>query len=146
MTRNSKDFTIDANLELRDAGLVTADAASLVDSAAKIIDLGTGRTDFRIIVDMGVVEVATTDEILEIICQVSSSSTFASTIKNVAILRFSALAVQIGGADAGAAIGRYELHGCNEINGTIYRYLRLYENYTGTIDTGFNFTAWLVKQ
>jgi len=145
MTRNSKDFTLDGSLELRDAGLVSADAASLVDSAAKIIDLGTGRVDFRVIIDMTVVEVATTNEILDIMCQVSSSATFASVVKTVGVLHFPAAAAASGDTD-GTAVGRYELHGCNEQNGVIYRYLRLYEEYTGTIDTGFNFTAWLVKQ
>ena len=144
MARQQKDFTPDVALELKDAGLVAASAAALVDAAAKIIDLGaSGRVDGRVIVDITAIEIDTTDEIYRIAVQVSSSATFASVIKNVT-------ALQIGHTTADAVadtgvVGRYELPFCNEVNGTTYRYLRLYTYVAGTIATGINYTAWAVK-
>jgi hypothetical protein len=145
MTRNQKDFTPDLSTQLKDAGLIAASAAAEVDSSAQIIDLGAGRVDLRAIVDVSAIEIASNDEIYDIVLQVSNSATFASGIKNVGQLNLAATEVADGGA-ADATVGRHELHGCNEVNGTVYRYARLYTVVAGTIATGINYTAWLAKQ
>jgi hypothetical protein len=42
--------------------------------------------------------------------------------------------------------GRRELAFCNEVNGTVYRYIRLYTFVAGTIATGINYSARLVQK
>ena len=44
-----------------------------------------------------------------------------------------------------SAVGRYELPTTNEINGTVYRYMRLYTDVAGTIATGINYSANLQR-
>jgi co-chaperonin GroES (HSP10) len=53
----------DVNLELKDAGLVAASAAAEVDSTAQILDLGLGRTDAEVVLDVTAVEVESGDEV-----------------------------------------------------------------------------------
>ena len=47
--------------------------------------------------------------------------------------------------DTTATTGRYILPVRNEINGTWYRYARLYTDVTGTIATGINYTAYVAQ-
>lgn len=139
MARNSKDWTFDYDLRLKDAGLVAADAAAQVGGADKILDLGESRVDGRVIVDISAIEVADNDEAFFIICQFSDSATFASGIVNGTCLPTGTLEVVKSSADT--AVGRYELPFTNEINGTIYRYMRLYTEVQGTVGTGINYVA-----
>lgn len=145
MARNQKDFTFDSDLELKDAGLIAADAAAQVDSAAKVIDLGAARFDGRVIIDATAVEVASGDEIYDVIVELSSSSTFASTIVRGPSFRLGDAAAMEGGADADNGAGRYELPFTNEVNGTTYQYVRLYTEVAGTIATGVNYSAFIVQ-
>lgn len=144
MARNSRDFTYDNALLLKDAGLVAADAAATVASAAKILDLGLGRVDSRVIVDVTAVEVADNNERFIVVAQFSNSASFASGIVNGTCLQLGALEVTLQSADT--PVGRYELPFTNEINGTLYRYMRLYIDVAGTVGTGVNFTAFAVTR
>lgn len=139
---NKRHFNFDSDLEMKDAGLVAADAAAQVDSANKILDLGASRVDGTVVVDVTAIEIASNDERYDICWQLSSSSTFASTVVQGPILALGALETLIG-ADTDSATGRYELKVSNEVNGTIYRYARLYTNVTGNIATGINYSAFL---
>lgn len=145
MARNQKDFTFDADLQLKDAGLVAADAAATVGGAAAILDLGASRFDGRVIVDVSAIEIASNDERYAIKCQFSSSSSFASGIISGTLLWLGALEIDIG-ADTDYTTGRYELPFTNQINGTTYRYMRLYTDVAGTIATGINYTAFVVAE
>ena len=142
MTRHQKDVSFDYATIMKDAGTIAASAAAQVGGVDKILDLGTGRVDGRVILDVTVVTVADTDEVHGIIFQVSSSATFASAIKNIATLELNALAVSRGGIDVGGLLGHYELGVCNEYNGTLYRYARLYTHASGTTP-GIGYTAHL---
>lgn len=144
MARNQKDFTIDADLELKDAGLIAADDIAQVDSADKILDLGASRLDGRVIVDASAVEVATGDEGYDLVLEFSNSASFASGIVRGPAFKLGDAAT-LGNADTDNGIGRYELPFTNEINGTAYRYMRLAIDVEGTVATGVNFTAWVVK-
>ena len=145
MARNSHDFTPDAEFLLKDAGLVAADAAAQVDAADKIVNLGAGRVDGRVIVDVSAIEVASGDESYRIKLQFSSSSTFASAVIGGTQLHLGDSSVLIG-ESADSATGRYEIPFTNEINGTVYPYMRVYTDVAGTIATGINFTARGVKK
>ena len=75
--RQRPNFTFDANLELKDAGLVAADAAGTVDSVAAIRDIGLGRFDAICVIDVTAIEIASNDEVYKISVQGSNSSSFA---------------------------------------------------------------------
>lgn len=140
---NRHDTVFDANLEFKDAGLVAASAAAEVDSVAKIVDLGVGYFEGRMVIDATAVEVDSGNEIFTIGVQLSSSATFASTIKEVASLKLGDAAALPGDVDM--VEGRYILYFNNEVNGTQYRYARLYTTVAGTIATGINYKAFCTK-
>lgn len=139
-TRVSK--TYDALLEAKDAGLVAASAAAQVDSAAKILDLGTGVVKGDLIIDATAVEVDSGNEAYRIGIQVSSSATFASDIYEVGSIELGDSAAIHGDTDMG--IGRYRVPFTNEIaDGVTKRYVRVYTTVAGTIATGINYTAYI---
>lgn len=141
MAIQQKGHTVDTLLVLKDAGLVAASAAATVASAAKQLDLGAGRIDGRVIVDLSAVEVDTGNEKYEIEVQVSNTSGFGSGIWIAGSLKLGHSSVS--NESASTTTGRREIGVTNEINGTIYRYMRLYTRIAGTIATGINYTAVL---
>ena len=142
--KSRRTFTFDANLEFKDAGLVAADGAAEVDAAAKIVDLGTGFFKGNMVIDVSAIEIASNDERYDICVQVSSSSSFASSVINTAVLPLGALETLIG-TDTDSTTGRYVLPFHNEgVDGTTYRYALVYTNVSGTIATGINYTAFAV--
>lgn len=158
MTRNRKDRTFDAATELKDAGLVAADAVTQVGGSDVILDLEEGgglfdnpqgsdgsRFDGSIIIDVTVIEIATGDEIYDILAQLSDTIGFTGVIKNAAGLNLAATAVADGGADDGA-IGHFELGFTNEQNGVAYRFMRLFTVVAGTVATGIDYVAHLAKK
>jgi len=135
-------YNFDAEMEFKDAGLVAADAAATVDSAAQIIDVGDARFEAVMIIDVSAIEIDSDNEVYDIIVQGSSSSSFASDIENLAGLNLGATEVRIGGAKD-STVGRYELPFTNEQDDTRYRYLRVYTLVTGAgVSTGINYTAY----
>lgn len=144
MTRNQKDSTFDLATILKDAGLIAADAACQVGGSNQILDLGAARMDGRVIIDITALEVASGDEEYNIIAQFSTSATFASVIVNGAALAAGDAAI-LEGADTDTPVGRHEIGVTNEINGVTYRYMRLFTEVNGTIATGINYSARLVK-
>lgn len=141
-------YTFDANLLLKDAGLIAADAAAQVGGSARVLDLGTGLVEGDIIIDISALEIASGDERYNIIAQLSSSATFASDIVIVALMPIgdgSTIGAAFGtsGVDVDDLVGRYILPFRNERNGIWYRYLRLFTDVTGTIATGIGYTAFL---
>jgi hypothetical protein len=128
-------------LELKDAGLVAADAAATVDGSAKIIDLGTGFVAGEIVIDVTAIEIASNDERYDITLQLSDSATFASGIVDRCCLSLGAHEVLPGDTDS--ATGRHTLPFNNRYKDeTVYRYARLYTDVTGTIATGINYSAF----
>lgn len=144
MARNQKDETFDTATQLKDAGLVAASAAAQVGGSDAILDMGAARVDARAIIDISAVEVATGDEKYVIIAQGSNSASFASGVVNLGALPLGDSSVSLESADT--TTGRRELAFCNEVSGTVYRYVRLYTQVVGMIATGINYTAFLVKK
>jgi hypothetical protein len=137
------NYIFDANLELKDAGLVAADAAGQVDAVDKIVDVGTGLFRGVAVIDVTAIEIASNDEVYKISIQGSSSSTFASDIVDLGELSIGALEV-IGG-DVDSTTGRYEVPFSNRQNNIYYRYIRLYSDVSGAIATGANYSAFVSK-
>lgn len=134
----------DANMEFKDAGLVAASAAANVDSAAKIVDVGTGHFKGEMIIDVSALEIASNDEIYDIIVQGSSDSDFGTdtNIVELAQLNLSAAEVKRSDCNKDDSTGRYTILFDNEHDATYYRYLRVYTVVAGTVATGINYTAW----
>ncbi len=139
-----KSFTFDSSLELKDAGLVASSAAATVDSAAKIIDLGTGAVDSEVVIDISAIETASTDEIYTVKIQGSNSATFSSGIVELGSMELGHATPLTG--DTTTTTGRYIICFSNNQNGTIYRYVRIYTVVAGSVATGINYTAFLVKE
>lgn len=142
---NLHGYVFDAELELKDAGLITADAAALVDGVAKVLDLGQALWQGDLVVDATAIEVDSSNELFNICFQVSSSPTFASAVKTIAIIPLGAFEAIIG-TDVDTPAGRYVIGVHNEHGGTIYRYARLYTDVTGTVGTGINYSAFLTQR
>lgn len=85
-----RTVSYDANLVLKDAGLVAASAAATVSSAAKIIDLGEGGVECDVIVDVSACEVASEDEGYRIAVQISSDALFADDTYEIASIQLGA--------------------------------------------------------
>jgi hypothetical protein len=75
--------------------------------------------------------------------QGSTSATFATGVWNLGALILGDSTQSLETVDTIA--GRRELAFCNEVNGTIYRYLRLYTFVAGTVATGINYVGNLVR-
>lgn len=138
--------TFDAELEFKDAGLVSASAAAQVDSAAKYVDVGTGHFKGCMIIDVSALEIASNDEIYDIVIQGSPDTDFtAATLCDLCQLNLSAAEVKRTDCNKDDTTGRYKLYFDNENDGTYYRYLRVYTAVAGTIATGINYTAYAVE-
>jgi hypothetical protein len=152
-TIRKQSYTFDADLELKDAGLIAADEnATQVDSSDAIIDLGDGRMTGTLVINATAVDVAGGDEVYQIQTMYSNSSIHASgVIAGVAFaLGDSAglatlFAAPTVSPDADVGVGRYEIPISNVFNGVTYRYLLLAVDLTGTHATGVNFTAYVSK-
>lgn len=144
MTTLNRRWTYDNALLLKDAGLVAASAAATVAGSAKFLDLGVGRVDSRVILDVTAIEVDTGDEKYLIKLEASNDNTFA-TGKVVLAERALGIAALIG-ASANSAAGRYEMPFTNDLDGTVYEFVRIFTTIVGTIATGVNFTAYLAKE
>lgn len=148
----TKSKTFDVLLQLKDAGLVAADAPAQVSAANKILDVGASEFEGKVIVDISAIEIATGDEHYEIVVQGSNSSSFASGVACLSSLRVgdgSTIAALLGtgaAVDVDDTTGRFVIPFRNERNGTIYRYIRLYTAVTGTIATGINYTAFVAQK
>ena len=138
-------FTYDNKLLMKDAGLVAASAAATVAAAAKVLDLGAGRVEGTVVIDVSAVEVATGDEGYQIEWQLSPDATFgtAANIRCSSTLKLGDSTVNGSGADS--TVGHFELPVVNEFQEVVYRYARLYTRVVGTIATGINYTAFLSK-
>jgi hypothetical protein len=139
--------TFDADLEFKDAGLVAASAAATVDSAAAVIDVGTGLFKGCMIIDVTALDIDGNNEIYDIIVQGSTVAAFATagSIVELAALNLSAKEVKRSDSDKDDAVGRFKIYFDNENNGTEYRYLRVYTVCAGAgISTGINYSAYAV--
>ena len=137
-------FPFDADLEFKDAGLVAASAAATVDSAAKVVDLGTALFNGTLVINVTACEVASGDESYKIAVELSDNSGFSSGSE------FEKCAVVLGdssihGGDTDTATGVYTLPFNNRMaDGNLYRYARVYTTVAGTVATGINYSAWAV--
>jgi hypothetical protein len=145
--KRAPNGTFDANLEFKDAGAITASAAAEVDSAAKVVDVGTGLFRGMMIIDVTALDIDGDNEIYDIVVQGSTVAAFATdtAIVELAAINLSAAEVKRTDCNADNGTGRYKIYFDNEQDGTYYRYIRLYTVAAGGgISTGINYTAYCV--
>jgi hypothetical protein len=136
--------TFDYNLLLDDGGSITSSEAGEIGGVAKIIDLGAGKVEGDIIVDVTALDVDSGNELVTLGVQISSSATFASDYYQVASLQIGDAAALVGDVDM--TTGRYVIPFNNMIgDGVTKRYLRMYWTIAGTV-AGFAATAYLAKK
>lgn len=129
--------TYDNATLLKAAGLVAASAAGSV-----ILDLGDGFMDRDLVIDISALEVADGSEIYTIALEGSNVAAMTSGSVTLAEKQFGNVPAP---ADADTSTGRHVVPFRNELNGTLYRYIRIYTTVAGTIATGINYTAFLAK-
>ena len=128
-----RTYTFDAHLLLAasvGAGTQAAGPAQ-VEGSPKVLDVYGGQFEGMITLQIKTQKVSAGDERYLIILQGSNSPTFSSGVENLAVLELGAAAARFGGA-AVSTTGRRFLGAVNEVDDTIYRYLRLFNVYSGT--------------
>jgi hypothetical protein len=122
---------------------LTLTASDIVEenSADKILELGDGRVDGVLIVDVSALDIASNDELYRFILQGSNASDFSSGIENLVELELGDTAVRQGGA-GDSLIGRYELPFQNAQAAAEYKYVRLNVIIAGT-SPSITFDSWI---
>lgn len=157
MVHQCHNFTLDANLKMKDAGLIAATAVTQVSSADKTHDVGAAGAYQRgaIVIDVTACEVASNDELYVIQLEGSATSTF-TTAYELAKKSLGALEVIPGVTGVSNGLdtlpGRQVLYFDNVAQTAsgeqaAMRYLRLRTVVAGTIagGGGINYVAHLVK-
>lgn len=140
--------TFDAALEFKDAGAVAASAAATVDSAAKVVKVGSGLFVGCMILDVTALDLDGNNEIYDVIVQGSTDADFGTdtNIVELAAINLSAKGVKRSDANADNAVGRYKIYFDNEFNGEFQPYLRIYTAVAGAgVTTGINYSAYAVR-
>lgn len=123
--------TYDHLLLLKDAGAVTGDGAATVGGSARVIDVGPGRVDGKMVVDTSAIDTASGDEAYRVRLEGSNVVDFASGVVELA-------------SGVVSEAGRLEVPFSNVRGGTVYRYLRAYNDVGGT-SPSINSTVFLAK-
>lgn len=131
-------YTYDAALELKAAGLLAASADG------SILDLGAGIVDGFLVVDLSACEIASGDERYTVSLEGSNVAAMTSGSVCLAKKVFGNLIVPMDAALS--ASGRYVIPFRNEEGGSTFRYVRLSTLVAGAIATGINFSAFIAKR
>ena len=130
MARNSQ--TYDNLLLLKDAGALTATGAGTVGGSARVLDLGPGASQAKVIIDSSALTTGG-----------ASGETYRVALQGSNDLAFST-SVELGSV-AVTGTGRTEMHFTTRPNDTIYRYVRSYFTVGGT-SPSINATAFIAKE
>jgi len=144
-----EDFLYDADLLLEDSLDSAGDSSPIVASqagkvldVAKQVDLGDGKSEGYMIVDIDAIELAT-DENYEIKLQGTNTSGFGSDFVDLAMVELGHADTLVGTAALGAAGDRYVVPFRNVKNGTVMRYVRAYLNILNGTGETITTTIWL---
>lgn len=141
-----RGYNLDIELLLADgAAPVTADGVSQVASANVSKQLGPGRFEGVLIIDVSAIDVSSNDEFYHLVLQGAASGASAFTTKeNVAQLTLGAGAVRPG-APINSPIGRYEIPFTTDQHDVVYDWVRLYTDLGGTTPS-ITFKAWIAER
>lgn len=137
-----ENYTTDSALTLKAAGLIATSA-----EVATIVDLGDALVECKLLIDVSALELDTNNELYDIVLQGSPDSDFGTdtNIHDLVSLTLAAAEVQRSDSNKDSTTGRYIVPFRNEADGTVYRYVRLYTVVAGTVSTGINYKATIVK-
>ena len=138
-----RNFTLDdSGHTLKASAAVTASAAGSV-----IADLGAGLVEGYLVIDVTAIDIVGNDEIYDIVLQLSSDAAFgtAANIKEKCAISLGAEETKRTDCDEDDAIGRYILPFDNEVNGTVYRYARIYTVCAGATQS-ITYSARIAKK
>lgn len=122
--------------------MVGENPASGDDAADKSFDTGGGRTRGDMVINVYAVPNILASTKFTMRLQGSKNSAF-STIDDLVILELGDSTQISGGSDL--TTGRYILPFTNDLDGTVYRYLRHYITMGGTVGTGIQYECYLSK-
>lgn len=132
--------TFDVNLQLKDSAAVTSTAAAQVSGVAKVVDLGAGRVDAKVINNVTAANVSAAANKYTLTLQGSNDAAFGSfvTLANLELGHATAL------GEAARSTGVWEQPFNNVVAGTIYRYVRQYITIAGS-PVSITHEAWIAK-
>jgi hypothetical protein len=130
---------IDNSTFLKDAGAVNASGYGQVAAAAAVVNIGKGKVNGRMVVDVSAVDIANTDERYILNLMGGSDAVFTSEV-SLAAMDLGAAAPIEGNVDALAT--RYQIPFSNEKGGILYPYVRVRHVLSGTTPS-INYTARL---
>jgi hypothetical protein len=130
----------DTLLSLKDSGAVTADGAATVDGAARALDVGTGNYSGVWNVDVTACAVDGGDESYLISLQGGDSADFDGDYIELASLNIGDK--DVTGHSIDRTTGRYKIPFTNNVDGTVYPYLRVWTDVTGAAPS-VTFSSWL---
>ncbi len=120
-----KYYPFDRNLAFSDGATLTATGNVQFNSADVILDLGAGRIDAVLRMNVTNVKVSAGNEGYTWLLQGSNTSDFSAGVENLAIVDMGHSSVRQGGASASSSTGMFEVPFTNNKNDTEYRYGRL---------------------
>jgi len=142
------DLVLEDSLDTNgDAEAITSSAAGSLLTVAQIIDVGDGLVEGYMIVDVDAI-VEDTDALYAITLQGNNDGDFAdATAYDLAQVNIGAgesLFNATPATDVGAAGSRFVVPFRNEQDGTVYRYVRVYQTLSGGSDVeSITDTIWL---
>lgn len=154
MVFQTHNFTLDSATQLKDAGLVAADAAGTVSAAAAYVDLGADNaySKFAVVIDWTACEVASGDEAYHMRVQGSTTSAFSTAydLAKKSLGDSTTTGQPVDTTPSGRAVIYGDNVACTSASDAgseiACRYIRIYCDVAGTIATGLNYTAWFVPQ
>ena len=138
MSNLYSQFTFDAALEVKAAGLVAATAAG------PILEIGEGLLDGFLVIDMTACEIENGNEIYTISVEASNTADMTTGSACVARKVLGNLVVPMDAAVSAA--GRYVVPFRNEEGGEIFSYIRVHTTVDGAVATGINYSAFIAKR
>ncbi|MBW8285087.1 MAG: hypothetical protein K0M55_15965 [Rhizobium sp.] len=137
-------YNQDKELILADgAAAQTADGVSQVSAAAASKQLGPGRFEGVLIIDVSAIDIVGNDELYHICLQGASTSAF-SAVEILAELSLGATETRPGGA-IDSVIGRYEVPFTTEQHDTVYDWVRLHIDVAGAT-ASITYKAWIAER
>jgi hypothetical protein len=137
-------YNLDIEMQLADgAAAVTADGVSQVAAAAVSLQLGPGRFEGVLIIDVSAIDVASADEVYNLVLQGAATSAF-TTNEILAQMSLGATAARPGAAVT-SVVGRYEIPFITEQHDTTYEWVRLYADVGGT-SPSITFKAFIAER
>jgi hypothetical protein len=137
-------YNQDLELILADgAAALTADGVSLVAAAPAAKQVGPGRFEAVLIIDVSAIDVSSADEVYHFCLQGGPTSAFA-TKENLAQISLGHTSARPG-APVTSVIGRYEIPFTTEQHDAVYDWIRLYVDVAGTTPS-VTFKAWIAER